>query len=106
MKKFIIACLGVVFVCVTAVLIFAQAPIPGTWIYDQNENKIDDRIEEIAQQHPDSLIGIIVDLRYPPSEMEAHFLRNFGEISYVMQHINSIALRQVQSEVGAIPNNW
>ena len=99
MKKYSMLRLSLVLVSVMTVLIYAQAPIPGNWMYDQNENKIDDRIETISQRHPDSLLSIIVDLRHPTSEMDANFLRNFGEVSYVMQHINSIALRRVQSEV-------
>ncbi|MBC8180740.1 S8 family serine peptidase [candidate division KSB1 bacterium] len=99
MKKIFVVWQTVVLLSIMVVLLNAQAPTPGTWMYDQNENKIDDRIEDIAQQHPDSLIGIIVDLRHPTSEMDVHVFRNFGEISYVMQHINSIALRRVQSEV-------
>lgn len=77
----------------------AQGPTPGTWLYDQNENKVDDRLEEIAATFPDSLIGMIVDFRYHPEENDADFLRNFGEINYVMQYLPSISIRNAQAEV-------
>jgi len=101
MKRLIVASLIFVLCSVIAVLSYSQGPIPGTWLYDQNENKVDDRIETLAEQSPDSLIGMIVDFRHPPSELDVDFLRNFGEVDYVMQYIPSIAIRRVQAEVAS-----
>ena len=77
----------------------AQGPTPGVWLYDQNENKIDDRIETIASSFPDSLIDMIVDLRHKPEELDIDYFRSFGEISYVMQYLPSLSLHNVGAEM-------
>ncbi len=98
--------IAVPFVCFLAfppsVSSYAQAPTPGRWLYDQNENKVDDRIESIARAHPDSAIGMIVDFRYHPEEREELYLRSFGEVNYHMQYLPSIAVRGVPSRF-AVP---
>jgi serine protease AprX len=74
----------------------AQGPIPGTWLYDQNENKVDDRIESLAESNPDALIGMIVDFRYQPTLEDSLRLTEFGRVNHVMQYIPSISLRDIQ----------
>ncbi|MDZ7262083.1 MAG: S8 family serine peptidase, partial [candidate division KSB1 bacterium] len=96
MKRFLVS---FILFSVVAALNYAQGPTPGTWLYDQNENKVDDRIETLARAHPDSLIGMIVDFRHHPEEQDEMFLRNFGEINYRMQYLSSISVRRVRPNV-------
>ncbi len=73
----------------------AQEPIPGNWLYDQNENKIDDRIEQMP---PDTLIGMIIDLAHMPTEEEIMLLEQFGRIRHVLEFLPAIAIQHVEAE--------
>ncbi|MBN1996739.1 S8 family serine peptidase [candidate division KSB1 bacterium] len=76
-------------------LSFSQAPIPGNWLYDQNENKVDDRIEHMP---PTARIGMIIDLVHTPTEDEIRFLGQFGEIKHVLEFLPAVAIQNAEAE--------
>ncbi len=96
MKKYLLLFLLLLFFSASAV--FSQGPTPGTWYYDQNENKIDDRIESIAAENPDSLIGMIIDFRHYPEEPDISRFLDFGTLNYRMRYIPSFSLENVRAE--------
>ena len=62
---------------------------------------MDDRIESLAREHPDSSIGMIVDFRHYPERQEELFLRSFGEINYHLKYLPSMSIRRVLPGVAA-----
>lgn len=93
MKNFLILSFVFIMCTIGTGLNDVWGQIPGKWLFDQNENKVDDRIERLARERPDSLIGMIIDLRHRPTEDDSIWLSNFNEVKYVGRYINSIILR-------------
>ncbi|MBN1482348.1 S8 family serine peptidase [candidate division KSB1 bacterium] len=78
-------------------VLFCQHFTPSTWLYDQNSNRVDDRIEQIIEGNPDSLISMIVDLGHRPTDEDSVFLDQYGRIEYIMQYIPSVVVTHVQA---------
>jgi subtilisin family serine protease len=72
-------------------------PYGGTWIRDQNKNRLEDAIDTILSVNPDSVIDIIVGFCRRPTPQDSIWLNGFGNCDHIFKYIKAISVKNVQA---------